>query len=71
MQLRILMPHQPIPIEGLTNLEHGAYIYVSEIADFVYCERSWWLEKNNYFGLLKRGRSHGCTCHACCGKPMP
>ena len=48
------MPHQPIPVAGRTKLEHGAYINASEIADFVYCERSWWLEKNNYFGLLKR-----------------
>jgi CRISPR/Cas system-associated exonuclease Cas4 (RecB family) len=49
-----MMPHQPIPVAGRTKLEHGAYINASEIADFIYCERSWWLEKNNYFGLPKR-----------------
>ncbi len=27
-------------------------INASEIADFVYCERSWWLAKRNYFGQL-------------------
>lgn len=29
-------------------------INASEIADFVYCERSWWLGKHNYFGQLPR-----------------
>jgi multisubunit Na+/H+ antiporter MnhC subunit len=27
-------------------------INASEISDFVYCERSWWLRRHNYFGRL-------------------
>jgi CRISPR-associated exonuclease Cas4 len=30
-----------------------AFIKASEISDFLYCERLWWLKKRNYFGQLQ------------------
>jgi CRISPR/Cas system-associated exonuclease Cas4 (RecB family) len=30
-----------------------AFVKASEISDFVFCERKWWLEKRDYFGQLQ------------------
>jgi CRISPR-associated protein Cas4 len=47
-----VQPRAVPPVPNQFGRSERPFINAHEISDFIYCERSWWLSKHNYFGQL-------------------